>query len=156
MTRMPQIGDSVRRTVDGKIVFEGYLSTVDGDCCGVVTPAMRAWDSEVRQWDEEHIEFVPTLFLVRAMGGWQWAPFDGRPQVGDRLKWNVKFKPWNVFEIVSMDDTRIDCIRRRGGADISHGHVTLDASKLALAIAGLEEWDWEPARWSKPPRGPKR
>jgi hypothetical protein len=152
VTRLPQIGDSVRR--EGEDHFEGYISNLADDQCQAFaldapeTIGGQYEYAEAQADQDRYIRIVPILFLVRGLHGWRWAPFDGRPQVGDAILSPIYF-PNGVKaarQILAQapgpeKHAEWQVVGQRGGAGLSQ-------SDVAKAVAGLEGWSWEPARWS--------
>lgn len=157
MTRMPQVGDSVRsvspyRKVDGYIASVRHTgglethTTPGADVVGIVGPI------------QGRILYVETFKLIRGLDGWSWAPFDARPGVGDIVIGppDRGFTP--EFLLVALEAIRAsgdwNCAVRACGPVPGEPPsawttgVRLAAVNYAKAVAGLEGWSWRPARWS--------
>jgi hypothetical protein len=156
MTRMPQIGDSARRIVDGKVKMSGYIHSFENEYTAVFVS-----DSNIKENGKYVSHSVDVLALVRGLGGWRWTPFDARPQVGDALLEERAVRMGVRYIIVAFPTSPggiLTCVvasppqpKRSWNCTNEEGRdrmFDLPAADLAKAIAGVDGWSWEPARWS--------
>lgn len=174
MSRLPQIGDHVWRVVDGKTVFDGYVA--DGDHHAVsgwrsawCVPTNIIMESSSFGAQEFHIphhapQIVAHIFLVRQLHGWRWVPHDLRPEVrpGDVLtltEGETVARFLVTHEVAAAGHYAFvtplnDAARQRLTArcDVVYTDEALLASEAAKALAGIDGWSWEPARWPGEPK----
>lgn len=155
MTRMPMVGDSVRRVVDGKVLFEGYIvaaAVFESAAEPPTVDLMGVWSAA-----EARVRPVPTYHLIRGQNGWSWAPFDAKPGVGDIVSGPEALRPLTahheyLLEHVSptTGEWRVSMRSAYPGDPLGmwQGACRLDATAYAKAVAGLDGWSWQPARWS--------
>lgn len=170
MTRLPQIGDHVWRVVDGKTVFDGYVA-VSGDSgtVGLVRSEApmqtHSIETSLAAPDDDSCErhyrmplsaFVSKVALVRQLHGWRWVPHDLRPEVkpGDML--TLTRPDGAVYRYLILDSQGEPGIAYRPLDVPSATHAGFNwigRDEAANALAGLDGWSWEPARWPGEPKG---
>lgn len=76
----PNVGDRVWRTVDGKIVFDGYIHTRGGGgflvyCCGKDQLPINRSSLYGTLDSPDPLVVVNTLSLMLSLDGWSWVPY---------------------------------------------------------------------------------
>lgn len=158
--RLPTIGDSVRRVVDGKVEFDGLVASTRGSAVFVARPHVPLevvrngeWPAICAIGTRDDAMELPAVYLVRRLHGWRWAPFDGRPQLGDTVTHLRNGYPDDTCRMTLWHA----CRDGEAGVRVGEWHArreadgsdeTLSERDMAKAIAGIDGWSWEPARWS--------